>query len=159
MTGRKLSNTTKAAKTAPKRTIKKPPPAKSKTQIAIDLLLDKAYRYKELSSSKKKVEHDLTAVRKDILDQLDNDPHLPEGRIEGEIHGVMVAVSKVTPTSIEYDVDGLREAVGPEMWDRLTVQVFSPKLLEDAISSGMIDSEEVVQYVKEVAKASYPKIS
>jgi len=144
------------ALTKPKRhaVVKKDPPKRSRAEIALDLLLDKAYRYKQTSNSRKLVDTELSGLRSEILEAMGSDDHK-----EGEVNGELVSITVVRPTSLEYDEAAIREEVGEAMWKKLTRPVFDPQLLADAVSNAEVDRSVVARHVKTVSRSPYPRIS
>jgi hypothetical protein len=73
--------------------------------------------------------------------------------------GRKVIGTRVTPTTLVIDEQGLAKAVGPEKWEAVSKRVLDKKLLEHSIVNDEIQTQQLADNSEEVAKTPYVRVT
>ena len=80
--------------------------------------------------------------------------------LEAECDGVLYKATWVEPSSVRVDEDAIKEAVGPELWERYCTRlVFDIDALKDAVDDGVISEDVLASNTKFVPGTAYIKIT
>ena len=120
-------------------------------------LLSKFTRLKQMAE-------DIELQRKDAQRTLVESFKAPEneilnGTIVWEHDGLPIRATLVESETAQINEEGLKGAIGPELWDKITIQKLDMKKLESLVSLGDVDVELVSEYSEVVPRTPYVKIS